>query len=92
MPDTLASGDLRQVGLREPSGGSAHNNCSVHQAGTSKGLCTLMAHGLVLYPSVREALADGVRILSNVPDANGLYSGDIRLANGKLAMVLIRPC
>lgn len=51
-----------------------------------------MAHGLVLYPSVREALADGVRILSNVPDANGLYSGDIRLANGKLAMVLIRPC
>ena len=51
-----------------------------------------MAQGLVLYPSIRAALTDGVRILSNTPDENGLYSGDIRLANGKLALVLIRPC
>lgn len=50
-----------------------------------------MAQGLVLYRSVRAAIADGVRILSNVPDENGLYSGDIRLANGKLALVLIQP-
>ena len=50
-----------------------------------------MANGLVLYPNIRAALADGVRILSNVPDTNGLYTGDIRLANGKLAVVLIRP-
>jgi hypothetical protein len=56
------------------------------------GISMMTSSGLVLYPSVRAALAAGVRILSNVPDENGLYRGDVRLANGKLAFVLVRPC
>lgn len=43
----------------------------------------------MVYPSVRAALRDGVRILFPISDSNGLLHGDLKLASGKVALVLI---